>query len=291
MLTNGIITGYIVYCNTSANQVYPEQRIGPNIPTIRSVVNGTTMASTFYTGLNPFTQYSCYVCANSSVGEGSPSMIVTARTDEGVPSGAPSNVVALTAAPTSVNVSWDQLPTTARNGIIITYEVKYSWPLGDGQLGTMYVNTSGTPNQLVLNNLQECVQYTISVRAYTSQGPGPFSRDILDSSLNMYAQVPQLPDVLPNSLTATSANLTWSCPLEKNYTVISYSVNVTVNNPSSVDADCVYGKHLSYYFTVPGYQRYLCIMSMSLIPFTSYSFECQCPQLQQSSLDMEPTNM
>ncbi|KAL5487029.1 hypothetical protein EMCRGX_G019584 [Ephydatia muelleri] len=273
MLTNGIITGYIVYCNTSANQVYPEQRIGPNIPTIRSVVNGTTMASTFYTGLNPFTQYSCYVCANSSVGEGSPSMIVTARTDEGVPSGAPSNVVALTAAPTSVNVSWDQLPTTARNGIIITYEVKYSWPLGDGQLGTMYVNTSGTPNQLVLNNLQECVQYTISVRAYTSQGPGPFSRDILDSSLNMYAQVPQLPDVLPNSLTATSANLTWSCPLEKNYTVISYSVNVTVNNPSSVDADCVYGKHLSYYFTVPGYQRYLCIMSMSLIPFTSYSFE------------------
>ena len=78
-----------------------------------------------------------------------------------VPSGAPSNVVALTAAPTSVNVSWDQLPTTARNGIIITYEVKYSWPLGDGQLGTMYVNTSGTPNQLVLNNLQECVQYTL----------------------------------------------------------------------------------------------------------------------------------
>ena len=110
----------------------------------------------------------------------------------------------------------------------------------------------------------------------------------------MYAQVPQLPDVLPNSLTATSANLTWNCPLEKNYTVISYSVNVTVNNPSSVDADCVYGQHLSYYFTVPGYQRYLCLMSMSLsksninmtfneikdsiscfftVPFTSYSFE------------------
>eukprot|EP00731_Ephydatia_muelleri_P018411 Em0011g451a len=190
-----------------------------------------------------------------------------------VPSGAPSNVVALTIAPTSVNVSWDQLPTTARNGIVITYEVKYSWPLGSGQLGTMYVNTSGTPNQLVLNNLQECVQYTISVRAYTSQGPGPFSGDILDSSLNKHAQVPQLPDVLPNALTATSANLTWSCPLEKNYTVISYSVNVTANNPSSVDADCVYGLHLSYYFTVPGYQRYLCLMSMSLIPFTSYSFE------------------
>ena len=72
-----------MYCNTSANQAYPEQVIGPNIPTIRSVVNGTTLAVTFNTGLNPYTQYSCYVTANTSAGEGSPSVIVTARTVEG----------------------------------------------------------------------------------------------------------------------------------------------------------------------------------------------------------------
>ena len=71
---NGIITGYSVYCNTSANQTYPEQVIGSNVPTIRSVVNGTTLAATL-TGLNPFTQYSCYVTANTSVGEGSPSVV------------------------------------------------------------------------------------------------------------------------------------------------------------------------------------------------------------------------
>ena len=56
--------------------------------------------------------------------------------------------------------------------------------MGNGQLGTMYVNTSGDSNQLVLNSLQECVQYNISVRAYTSQGPGLFSSSVLDSSLN-----------------------------------------------------------------------------------------------------------
>ena len=72
-----------MYCNTSASQAYPEQVIGPNIPTIRSVVNGTTLAVTFNTGLNPYTQYSCYVTANTSVGEGSPSMIVFARTIKG----------------------------------------------------------------------------------------------------------------------------------------------------------------------------------------------------------------
>ena len=76
---NGIITWYTVYCNTSASQAYPEQVIGPNIPTIRSVVNRTTLA---VTGLNPYTQYSCYVTANTSAGEGSPSVIVTARTGE-----------------------------------------------------------------------------------------------------------------------------------------------------------------------------------------------------------------
>ena len=101
-----------------------------------------------------------------------------------VPIASPGNVVAITTAPTSVNVSWDQLPNTARNGMIIAHEVKYSWPLGNEQLGTIYVNTSGTSNQVVLNRLQECVQYNISVRAYTSQGPGPFSEAVCDSSLN-----------------------------------------------------------------------------------------------------------
>ena len=99
-----------------------------------------------------------------------------------VPSGTPGNVVAVTISPTSVNVSWDQLPN---NGTVIAYEVRYSWPLGNRQWETIYVNTSsGATNQLVLNSLQECVQYDISVRYYTSQGPGPFSGGVLDSSLN-----------------------------------------------------------------------------------------------------------
>ena len=80
---NGIITRYTVYCNTSASQAYPEQVIGPNIPTIRSVVNGTTLAVIYSTGLNPYTQYCCYVTANTSAGEGSPSVIVTTRTVDG----------------------------------------------------------------------------------------------------------------------------------------------------------------------------------------------------------------
>ena len=93
ILKNGIIIAYTVYCNTSASQAYPEQMIGPNVPTVRSVINGASLGdmsmfrppatiSTFTTGLNPYTQYNCYVTANTSVGEGTPSQIMTARTDQ-----------------------------------------------------------------------------------------------------------------------------------------------------------------------------------------------------------------
>ena len=61
-----------------------------------------------------------------------------------------------------------------QNGIIILYEVQYE-PLMTfgGQLMTMAMNTSNT--SIVLGGLQEYVEYTISVRAYTSVGPGLFS--------------------------------------------------------------------------------------------------------------------
>ncbi|KAL5476198.1 hypothetical protein EMCRGX_G026114 [Ephydatia muelleri] len=205
--------------------------------------------------------------------------------------GAPINVTAITLTPTSINISWNA--NKINNCVTITlYEVKYTWPLQSGQLGVSYMNTSGAQTQLVLSALQECVQYNISVRAYTSQGPGPFSEPVLDSSLNVHAQVPQPPEVPVNALTSSSANLTWSCPLEKNCTITSYSVNITVVSPRLVDVSCLNGQNFSYYITVPGYQRYLELQSMLLsmsppclctnnpsvalmspVPYTEYTFD------------------
>ena len=71
------------------------------------------------------------------------------------------------------------------------------------------------------------------------------------------AQVPQPPEVLPSALTATSANLTWSCPLEKDYTVVSYFVFIIVDNSTTIDPGCLNGQNFSYSFTVPQYQRYV----------------------------------
>ena len=79
--TNGNFDAYTVYCNVSASQAYPEQEIGQNLPTVRSVVNATTFTTTI-TGLKPYTQYDCYVTPTALLQEEAPSQIVTNRTDE-----------------------------------------------------------------------------------------------------------------------------------------------------------------------------------------------------------------
>ena len=90
------------------------------------------------------------------------------------PSGYPQNVEPTTISSTEILVSWDEVPAIDQNGIIILYEVQYE-PLMTfgGQLMTMAMNTSNT--SIVLGGLQEYVGYNISIRAYTSVGPGPFS--------------------------------------------------------------------------------------------------------------------
>ena len=72
--TNGIITAYMVYCNVSVNQT--------SAMYIKTSVNGTTQAFTFSIRSDPLEQYSCYVTANTSIGEGTPSSVVTGRTGE-----------------------------------------------------------------------------------------------------------------------------------------------------------------------------------------------------------------
>ena len=74
-------------------------------------------------------------------------------------------------------VSWDEVPLIDRNGIVTNYEVLYE-PLEtfEGAIMAMEVNTTNTST--TLSGLEEFVMYDISVRAYTSEGPGPYSEKI-----------------------------------------------------------------------------------------------------------------
>ena len=66
-----------------------------------------------------------------------------------------------------------------QNGIITMYEVMYQ-PLEtfNGKISTQTMNVSGTEMSVFLIKLQEFVNYTISVRAYTCVGAGPYSDEV-----------------------------------------------------------------------------------------------------------------
>ena len=79
---NGIITAYTVYCRTSQNQHYPEQvPSGDNPFTVRATTDGDATDAVI-NDLEAFTNYSCYVTANTTVGEGEESDTVSERTNE-----------------------------------------------------------------------------------------------------------------------------------------------------------------------------------------------------------------
>ena len=78
---------------------------------------------------------------------------------------------------------WAEVSSIYENGIIINYEVQVE-PLDFTDiLTTIYVNTTSLPTRMVVSGLQEFVRYNISVRAYTSVGPGPFSPPVTERTL------------------------------------------------------------------------------------------------------------
>ena len=96
-----------------------------------------------------------------------------------VPASPPDNVTVMVLSSTEILVSWDMVPAIDQNGIITMYEVQYK-PLETfgGQIQTETVNVAAPMMSVTLTNLQEFVNYDISVRAYTSAGEGPYSDEM-----------------------------------------------------------------------------------------------------------------
>ena len=83
---NGIITSYRVHCyethaySSGGGDSY--DFIEELVVNVTTVVVPGNITEAVVTELTPYTFYNCYVTANTSVGEGNPSVIASARTDE-----------------------------------------------------------------------------------------------------------------------------------------------------------------------------------------------------------------
>ena len=72
-------------------------------------------------------------------------------------------------------MSWEEVPAIDQNGIIIMYQVQYEPLQTFGVLLIQTVNITAPATMMNLTDLEEYVEYNITVRAYTSVGPGPYS--------------------------------------------------------------------------------------------------------------------
>ena len=97
------------------------------------------------------------------------------------PATSPRNVETVALSSTEIMVTWVEVVAIDENGIIINYELQYQ-PL---QFPSILTITSINTTNLSANitALQEHVEYNISVRAYTSVGPGPYSDPVTERTL------------------------------------------------------------------------------------------------------------
>ena len=148
---------------------------------------------------------------------------------------------------TEITVTWEEVPMIDRNGNIINYEVQIE-PLDfPADIMTNLLNT--TDLSILVTGLEEYVNYNISVRAYTSVGPGPYSDpvtertledgnvlitlfvfDIMLTPLIVQSSVPAAPpqNVQATAMSSTEIMVTWDeIPgLDQNGIIIDYEVQI-----------------------------------------------------------------
>ena len=100
-----------------------------------------------------------------------------------VPNEPPDNVQAITRSSTAILVMWDPVPEIDRNGIIIQYQVEFNQSTFNEISTSNLTTTNGSQLMVELDGLEEFVNYSVRVRAYTSVGPGPFSVAVVNRTL------------------------------------------------------------------------------------------------------------
>lgn len=202
---NGEITNYTVYCidvvendeftNTGSGMPLLSLNISKR-STLLSLVVPSNETQTEFSGLVPYTVYSCYISANTSVGEGNFSEVVKAETDESsekldvhnycilcilftllvVPGDAPGNfhVAVLTARTCLLQWCLPLIP----NGILVSHIIIYNLTSDEAT----NITTDGLTTSYLVTGLHPFEYYQFTIFASTRIGDGPPSSLIIQTN-------------------------------------------------------------------------------------------------------------
>ena len=78
---------------------------------------------------------------------------------------------------TSVSLTWKEIPSSKRNGVITGYKVQF-WPIGDTKTWTN-LDVAGNKLAVTIQDLQVNYLYEFIVAGLTKDGIGPYSNKIV----------------------------------------------------------------------------------------------------------------
>ncbi|XP_065836171.1 uncharacterized protein [Oscarella lobularis] len=191
---NGVLREYVV--------TYFAQKFDEPEKTVE--VRGTETSATL-SGLLPYTSYVIKVSGRTNIGPGPVSDGLIVQTSEGVP-GPPLLKRADAASVTAISVSW-KVPSKP-NGRILDYRffVLYS----SNRSSAADFTDQGSESNTILTNLVEGTNYSIYMRARTSQGLGERTEAVYVATLKRIIGAPQ--ELNATSNTSDSILVSWLAP-------------------------------------------------------------------------------
>ncbi|ULU01581.1 hypothetical protein L3Y34_001716 [Caenorhabditis briggsae] len=202
-----------------------------------------------------------------------PKTVRTFRTKNDVPTGPPQNLQSTVRKDSELGFKWDAPECVQQNGNITQYEFELvgldEWNEGTREGVTPRQNT-------LIDQLQPGSLYRIKVRAYTAEGPGPWSDSLEIRTTGSELGPPR--ELTAVQTKATQIQLTWLPPYPEKAIVtayrIRYSPRADDSNPTEVELS---GDEL----TCSGYKSpiitsaNLCATIKGLQPSTTYRFAVQ----------------
>jgi hypothetical protein len=148
-----------------------------------------TETQTNIMNLRPAKAYHVRLAAENKFGASDFSEVIQVTTLEEVPSGPPTKIKTETRSSTEIYISWEAPERDEWNGNLLGYYVGYQLVSSNSKNGDLMPTQgynfktvevqSHFGGDVLLNNLQKHSSYKIVVQAYTSQGSGPTSKEIV----------------------------------------------------------------------------------------------------------------
>ncbi|CAH1774763.1 unnamed protein product [Owenia fusiformis] len=156
--------------------------------------------------LDKGTEYEFLVSAKNGEAYGE-AAVETITTPDGIPAAAPMNFTITGISSTSVNLAWDPPPKKQRNGVIVQYEILYH----KSSDFIMETDVNTTDMSTEIQGLEMDTDYTFKIKAYTTQGAGPWSHKV---PFTTFGQLPPPPKNIEVRRTSpTSLEVSWDHPI------------------------------------------------------------------------------